>query len=149
MREIPKKNYIIMFIIVVSVVLLTHISCNIYNTKYRKTSILTSYLSEIKMKDLDTYLMEKPNSIIYISSNSVTNNEQELKLKDKLIELNITDYIVYLNIDNKDNLKKFNQKFNSNIKIDKLPIIVIIEDNKITKEYSVDSVDLIEMVGVK
>ena len=92
--------------------------------------------------------MEKPNSIIYISSNSVTNTKQELKLKDKLIELNITDYIVYLNID-KTNIKKFNQKFKSNIKIDELPIIVIIEDNKITKEYSIDSIDLIEMVGVK
>lgn len=148
MREIPKKNYIIMFIIVVSVVLLTLISCNIYNTKYRKTSILTNYISEIKMKDLDTYLMEKPNSIIYISNKSATNTEQELKLKDKLIELNITDYIVYLNID-KTNIKKFNQKFKSNIKIDELPIIVIIEDNKITKEYSIDSIDLIEMVGVK
>ena len=148
MREIPKKNYIIMLIIAVSVVLLTLISCNIYNTKYRKTSILTNYISEIKMKDLDTYLMEKPNSIIYISNKSVNNTEQELKLKDKLIELNITDYIVYLNID-KTNIKKFNQKFKSNIKIDELPIIVIIEDNKITKEYSIDSIDLIEMVGVK
>ena len=148
MREIPKKNYIIMLIIAVSVVLLTLISCDIYNTKYRKTSILTSYLSEIKMKDLDTYLMEKPNSIIYISNKSATNTEQELKLKDKLIELNITDYIVYLNID-KTNIKKFNKKFKSNIKIDELPIIVIIEDNKITKEYSIDSIDLIEIGEIK
>ena len=104
MREVPKKNYIIMLIIIITIVLVTIFLSNIYNNRFQKTSVLYNYLSEIKKKDLDSYLVEKPEIIIYASNKyNNSNEEQEKKLMQQIIDNNIYEYIVYLNLE--DNLQ--------------------------------------------
>lgn len=151
MREIPKKNYIIMIFITLSVVIVTIALGNAYNNREKKTSDIYSFLSEIKVNDLDTYLLENPNAIIYISDKYDLNNEKiEETIKKDITELNVKDYFVYLDTNDitESFLKNFNEKYDGNIDIDKIPMIVIISDGKVVNcYYDIDTFKLTEIIG--
>lgn len=150
MREVPTKNYIIMIIIVISIFASTIFLANIYNNRLKKTSIMYNYLSEIKKKDIDTYLVEKPNIILYISDKyDLSFEKTEKKLQEEIIKNNAKEYFVYLNITNKNInfIDKLNMKYNGNIN-KQLPVIVVIEEGQITKTYyELDNVNLKELTG--
>jgi len=150
MREIPIKNYFILIIIIIVVALSTIILTNIYNNRFKTTSIMYNYLSEIKKNDIDTYLLEKPNTILYIADKyDITNNKIEEKLKEEIIKYNAKDYFVYLNINtnNIEFIDKLNQKYSGNI-YKQLPVLVIIEDGLITKSYTeLNNINLKELTG--
>ena len=137
MREVPKKNYIIMLIIIIAIVLVTIFLSNIYNNRFQKTSVLYNYLSEIKKKDLDSYLLEKPEIIIYASNKyNNSNEEQEKKLMQQIIDNNIYEYIVYLNLEDKklNILNSLNKKYDGKLK-NKLPVLIVFENGKIKEAY--------------
>ena len=137
MREVPKKNYIIMLIIIITIVLVTIFLSNIYNNRFQKTSVLYNYLSEIKKKDLDAYLVEKPDIIIYASNKyNNSNEEQERKIMQQIIDNNIYEYIVYLNLEDKklNILNSLNKKYDGKLK-NKLPVLIVFENGKIKEAY--------------
>ena len=137
MREVPKKNYIIMLIIIITIVLVTIFLSNIYNNRFQKTSVLYNYLSEIKKKDLDAYLVEKPDIIIYASNKyNNSNEEQERKIMQQIIDNNIYEYIVYLNLEDKklNILNSINKKYDGKLK-NKLPVLIVFENGKIKEAY--------------
>ena len=137
MREVPKKNYIIMLIIIITIVLVTIFLSNIYNNRFQKTSVLYNYLSEIKKKDLDSYLLEKPEIIIYASNKYNNSNEkQETKIMKQIIDNNIYEYIVYLNLEDKklNILNSLNKKYDGKLK-NKLPVLIVFENGKIKEAY--------------
>ena len=150
MKKIPVKNYFILLIIVILVAISTIILTNIYNNRLRKTSIMYNYLSEIKKNDIDTYLTEKPNIILYISDKyDITNNKIEEKLQNEIIKYNAKDYIIFLNINTKniEFIDKLNKKYNGNIE-KKLPVLVVIEDSQIQKTYyELENINLKELTG--
>lgn len=150
MREIPIKNYFILIIIIIVVALSTIILTNIYNNRFKTTSIMYNYLSEIKKNDIDTYLLEKPNTILYIADKyDITNNKIEEKLKEEIIKYNAKDYFVYLNINtnNIEFIDKLNQKYSGNIN-KQFPVLVIIEDGLVSKSYTeLNNINLKELTG--
>lgn len=150
MREVPKKNYLITLLIFVAIVILTITLSNIYKNQIRKTSIMYNYLSEIKNKDLSTYLLEKPNIIIYISDKyDISNEKLEEKLKRDMINYNISDYFVFLNIDqnNLEFIDQLNKKYTGNID-KKIPTFIVFEEGKIKKYYSdLENINLVEITG--
>ena len=108
MRDIPKKNYFILLIMMLFVITITIALMNIYNNRIKKTSIMYNYLSEIKENDLDAYLIENPNIIIYMADKyDLSNSQIEKKLKKQMIKNNINDYFVFLNLN--DNINFINQ----------------------------------------
>lgn len=136
MRDIPKKNYFILLIMILSVVAITIVLMNAYNNRVKKTSIMYNYLSEIKENDLDAYLIENPNIVIYIADKyDLSNNQVEKKLKKKMIKLNISDYFVFLNLNNgMDFINQLNEKYYGNVEKN-LPVIVVFEDGKIKESF--------------
>lgn len=150
MREVPKKNYITMFIIIISIVITTVFLAYIYNNRLKKTSTMYNYLSEIKKNDIDTYLIEKPNIILYIADKyDVSNEEIEKKLKQEMIDNNIVDYFVFLNLNNNgaNFIEELNRKFEGNIK-QEIPVIIVFEEGKIKNTYyDLKNIDLKEITG--
>lgn len=149
MREVPKKNYFIMLIIIVVIAITTIALANIYNKHNVKTSVMYNYLSEIKINDFDVYIVENPNTIIYIGDKyNVDNDAIEKKIMKKMIELNVSDYFVYLNLtDNIDYIDRLNKKYNVNISKD-LPVIVVFDDGKIKTIYSdLKNIDIKSITG--
>lgn len=151
MREVPKKNYIIMFVIVACVVIATIALANAYNNRDKETRVMYNYLSEIKKKDLDTYLLEKPNAIIYVADKyNLDNEDLEEQIKNKIVELNAVDYFVYLDLKDDDInfLQKFNQKYNGNLEDGKFPILIVMEEGKIANYYyDINEINLNEITG--
>ena len=149
MREIPKKNYIIMLVILVAIVITTITVASVYNNRLRKTSIMYNYLSEIKKKDIDTYLIEKSNIILYISDKyDLTHEEIEQKLKNDMINYNISNYFVYLNVNNDlDFIEKINKKYAGNLN-KKIPVLIVFEEGKIKNAYyDLENINLEEITG--
>ena len=149
MREIPKKNYFIVLIIMIAVVCITIFLAHLYNTRYKKISIMYQYLQTINIKDLDTYILEKPSTIVYLSNKYKYNDKLEKKLKKSINELNVSEYFVYLDIneENDNIIEKINQKFNGNL-TKQIPVLIVFEEGKIKESYyDLENIDIHYVVG--
>jgi len=67
MREIPKKNYIILAVLVVVTIAVTLISASIYKSSTKQVSEIYKYLNKITPEEFEGYLVENPDVIVYIS----------------------------------------------------------------------------------
>lgn len=150
MRQIPFKNYIIMSIILITIVITTIFLANIYNNRFKKTSIMYNYLSEIKKKDMDTYIIEKPNTIVYVSDKyDISNEKIEEKIKNDIIKYNAKEYFVYLNLNdnNIDFIDNLNKKYQGHIN-KQIPAIIIFEEGKVINTYyDLENIDIKELTG--
>ena len=135
MKKIPTKNYIILgLIFIVSITISLYISSWYKMTEELKTapSIFTKYSLELKLEELDTYLVENPNTIIYLSNKSDKKIEKEVY--NYIYETKLINDFIYIN------LKEYSEseitsllKSISKIKIyNNYPNIYMTEDSKIT-----------------
>lgn len=103
-REIPVKNYSILLCVLLGTILL----CAYISSWYKMSEeakipkgIMIGSLPEVKIDELDNYLQENSNIILYISSSTDENIKRfEKKVHDYIIEENLTRSFAY--IDAKD-----------------------------------------------
>lgn len=109
----------------------------------KNTPIIRGTLTEISSKELDNYILENSNAIIYLcTSDSVRcrNYEKDFKkiIKSKMLQ----DDIVYVNLTGVNQVKfvkQFNQKYTYKSKLTtSYPAIIVFEDGQIVDliEYS-------------
>ena len=67
MRKIPKKNYLILVIMLLGVVIITFSCRDFYNNNLKSTSVLYKYVRHMSKDDLKEYLFESPSLIIYVA----------------------------------------------------------------------------------
>lgn len=151
MRKIPLKNYFILAaIILLSGIIVIYIANMYKNKKDYEKEIVMSFLKEIYAKDFDNYIIENPDSIIYVSDAS--NEELETELKKYIIEKDYTQDIVYIDL-NKINtdfvktLKKY-----SNLINDKIPDVLIVKNGKIVNTFFIledtTAIQIIDFMGL-
>ena len=100
MREVPTKNYIILGVTAIGVVLV----CILFSSMYKKNddgvyeSIVKEVVSsEIKYEDVDNYLQENPDVVFYVFDSSKKNNRDvEKDFKKLVLDNDIASYIVYI-----------------------------------------------------
>lgn len=117
MRKIPLKNYIIYIIICLLTLFFLFIFVNrIKRTDHSSDSLLNGFLYEIKYDDifqnLKNYAIDNPNFVLYISNQSQSFFDKELK--QYLLENNLKEEIVYLDGWNKldnDFINEFKEEF--------------------------------------
>lgn len=151
MREVPRKNYLTLFVIVALTVVITFILASFYNNRHRHTSILYNFVSEVTPDDIYIYLSENPTSVIYINDKyDIDRNSFEQHLKDKIVELNMFDYIIYLDSNNIDDgfIKKFNKKY-GDVLIKKYPVLIVFEDGKISEVYNESDIKKFKLGDIK
>lgn len=135
MREIPKKNYIILIItFVLSIMLSLYLASwyNMTNELKNEISIFTEHSLELKIEELDTYLVENPASIVLITNSNI-NNKLEDDIYAYLSQNALLDNFVYINISNYKDIEITNilNKI-SKIKIsNNYPNIYLTENGKI------------------
>lgn len=136
-RKIPTKNYVYLIIILlISLLLLFYIYrwYETYKESKLNTSILNNYLTVINYNELEDYIIENKNAVIYVS---ILGNEQinkfESSFKNTIIDNELKKSILYLDITNED----INSVENK-LKIDeKLPYIIVYTNGEITDTYSI------------
>ena len=145
LRVVPIKNYVILgFIIIVSFLFIYYIY--MWFDSYRETKlnipILDRYLEVINYNELNDYLIENPDSIIYVSvleNSKIRDFEKKLKLAIKKNEI-IKD-ILYMDITN--DIDKINaDEFMINDKsILDVPLVMVFDESKLINIYSVGDND--------
>jgi len=142
---IPMKNYIKVVMLCFISVVIALICASIYlkNQEHVKTiPVIRGTLNEIiTAEELDNYIMENNNAIIYIG---VANDDNCREVEKELIKLlkkkSLTEEVVYLNVTEFDNIDRFysdfNSKYGTDMKITHYPSFMIFADGKILNMVS-------------
>lgn len=141
MREIPKKNYFILFIVIVlslMIALYFRKWYKAYEDGYLSKSIMGNYLFEINYKELDDYLVENQSAIIYVSK---VGNEKIRNFEKKFINAinqnDLKNKILYLDLSNYKG--DTNNKYTINDKdITLVPNISVFKNGKLDDIYVID-----------
>lgn len=141
MREITKKNYFILFIVIVFSLLIAFYFRNwykAYEDSYLSKSIVGNYLFEINYKELDNYLVENQSAIIYVSK---VGNEKIRNFEKKFINAinqnDLKNKILYLDLSNYKG--DTNNKYTINDKdITSVPNISVFKNGKLDDIYVID-----------
>ena len=137
MRKIPFKNYIILFVIAVSTIIVSLLLSRNYQNRRQDTSILYKFLPSITLNDLDTYLIENDITVIYIDDKyNKADNKEEKKLKEKIIEYNLNHKFVFLDSSSitSEFIESFNIKYQYNFK-EHYPMVMIMNQKRVIKTY--------------
>lgn len=136
-KEIPFKNYIILAVILIFTILLVVYLFNwqsIYQKNKLQESILDKYLMVINYNELDDYLVENKEAIVYVS---VLNDEKirmfENKFKNLIIKNDLNNKVLYLNLTNES--VEINKKYLSNLS--EVPTLIIFDEGKVVESYSI------------
>lgn len=144
-REIPQKNYYILGAVIITAIALTFYWATWYNTakEYRmNNSVMPTVIGELTIEELDNYLLENPEIMIYMASSKDDDiKDFEDDFKELLIKENLKNDFIYVDtskIENQEFYQSFATKYYSeNLKkkkesIDIIPNIVFMEDGKVT-----------------
>ena len=146
LRKIPVKNYIILGVVIVITCLLLYyfyLWVDAYKESKVNMPILDKYMTVINYNELDNYVVENPDTIVYVS---VLENEEirvfEKQLKGKYKKHKIDNEILYMNITNdildeeikKDMVNKYSL---NNVNITNVPCVLVFEDGILKAIYSV------------
>ena len=136
-KQVPLKNYVYLFFILLgSLLLLFYIYrwYETYNENKLYTSIMNKYLTVINYNELNNYITETPNTILYVSIlGDKQINRFEEQFKNSIANSNLRNNILYLEITNEeknDAMKKLNIDSN-------FPYLVVYTNGKITDTYSI------------
>ena len=149
MKKIPKKNFIILAVLISVTVLLTLTLSNIYLSKEKLVSNFYNDINEIKPNDFDEYYLEHTDLIIYISDKYDLSNETfEKKFEKKLENLNLKNIVVFMDKNEIDKkfLNKLKDEYNINIDINNTPLIVVVVDKEFVKGVSVSNLTDVDTI---
>ena len=92
MKEIPKKNYFILAIIVVLTILLVFYLKSWYEATTLSNlprTIMADSLPEVKIEEFDNFIQENPNIVIYISSSTENQGDFDKKIYQYISKNNL------------------------------------------------------------
>ena len=135
------KNYFILAVLFLACFGLTIYFCkwyDVYKEYQKEVPVIRGSMLEIYSDDLEHYLVDNPNSIIYMcTAYSDVCRQYEKKLKKYLTKNDAIDNLVYLNLTNEDSekfLEKFNQKYPYRISLKgNYPSFVVFENGVVEK----------------
>lgn len=146
LRKIPRKNYVILGVVILVSLLIVYY-LYMWFTAYKSTKkgeiILDKYMTVINYNELDDYLVENPDAIIYVG---ILNDEDitkfEKKFKNSIKNNKINKEVLYLNITDELNsgkkISEMKDKYTVNYaNITDVPNIMVFEEGKIKTIYSI------------
>ncbi len=149
-REIPLKNYIILGLVILLTLCLVYYFYLWYITyeesKLNET-IMDRYLEVINYNELNDYIVENRNAMIYTSVLEDNNIRKfEIKFKNIVVKNALKDKILYMDMTDifKDKIK-YTELRNSyqvnNYNITNVPCILVFKDAKLVDIYSIKDND--------
>ncbi len=135
-----RKNYIILAVIYIAVIILVLYLASWYQTYQdyqREIPVLRNVVNEVTTEELDHYLLENPDTILYFSN--ATDEETrdfEADLKESIEDNTWQEMIAYVNVANEKDIDSYFGDFltkygNQDFTMDRLPVIVKITGGKI------------------
>lgn len=132
-KDIPKKNYFILgIILIISCILVYYINAwySLYQYEKRGNSPITTYMEIINYNEVENYIEENSDAIIYVSKSNnlkIRKFEEDNEKLFKKLELNYN--ILYM--DAKDVNKDLKIKYNVN----EYPTILFFKNKRLVNKY--------------
>ena len=150
MKRIPLKNYFILGIVLVSSIFIVLYINKLYLSTKNNDNILNGFIKEIKTQEIDNYIIENPNFIIYLGYKNNDNKSFEKKFKKLVTKYDLQKDIVFIDINqfNDEDFNEFCNKYVGKL-LNKDSSLIIIDNQKvidvldITKENS--DIELVKM----
>lgn len=149
-REIPLKNYIILGLVILltlGVVYYFYLWYITYEESKLNETIMDRYLEVINYNELNDYIVENRNAMIYTSVLEDNNIRKfEIKFKNIVVKNALKDKILYMDMTDifKDKIK-YTELRNSyqinNYNITNVPCILVFKDAKLVDIYSIKDND--------
>lgn len=139
LKKIPFKNYIILsFVFIGSVILIIYFYMwyGAYEKGKYNSSVVTEYLDIIHYNELEDYLMENREAIIYFSvfdDKEVYDFEKRFK---RFINNNSLSNILYLNVTEELENNRLHEEINNKYCSD-IPCIVIFENSNVESIFNI------------
>ena len=149
MKKIFQKNYIILVVLLVVTVFFTLFLSNLYVSKNKLVSNFYEYSNKIKTEEFDEYMIENPDTILYISDKyDLTHETFENKFEEKINNLNLKENLVFIDKDEITDkfLNKMSNTYEINIELNNIPIIIVIVDNTIVKSVYIQNDSNVETI---
>lgn len=147
--SIPLKNYIILLLISLGIIFFAFYLRSWYNAAkgyYQNNSIMSEYLSELRINEIDSYILDNPEIVIYYASSKDTNIKSfEKQFKELMEEYEIKDEIVYIDSSNEENsnfISKLNAISDKNLNSILVPNLIFVKDGKINKILYSDKTEI-------
>ena len=143
LRVIPNRNYIILGIVLVVTFLLLYyfyMWVDVYNESKINRPILDRYMDIINYNELDNYLVENPDCIIYVSVlENMEIREFEKKFKVSFKNNELDKDILYMDVTNDINDKILRNELHDKYSIERnsMPYVIVFEDGVKKSLYSV------------
>ena len=146
LRVIPKNNYLILgVVILVSLLLIYYFYMwfDAYNETKLNRPILNKYMDVINYNELEDYLIESPNAIIYASvleNSEIRDFEKQFKaiLKAHQIDKDLLYMDITNELSNNKTKKEMISKYTiNNINISDVPVIIVIDNGKLSNIYGI------------
>ena len=150
LRVVPFKNYIFLCVVLVVSFLLIYYFYNwtvAYNESILTKSLLDQYMEVINYNELDDYLVENPDSIIYVSVlENIEIRDFEKKFKSSLKSNEINRSLLYMDITNEikndDTVANMNSKYSvGSLRMSNVPCIMVVDDGKVKEIYQISDND--------
>lgn len=139
-REIPLKNYLILLVLMVGIVFIVFYLASWYNTAkeyYKNNSILSEYLPEVKCEEMNSFIVDNPEIVIYYASAKDESIKSFEKTFKKMIEkYEINDDIVYMDSSKEENsnfLTELNKITNKKLDSIIVPNLIYIKDGSVNR----------------
>lgn len=146
LRVIPKKNYIILGIVILVSLLIIYyfyMWVSAYKDAKENVSVLDNYMNVINYNELDNYIVENPDSIIYVSIvDDIEINKFDKKLANSIKSNDFNKDVLYMNITEtikddsikREMIEKYSLKYAD---ITDVPNIIVFEDGKLISIYNI------------
>ena len=138
-KKRSKKNYVILAVIYIAVILVVLYLASWYNTysEYkREIPVLKDVVSFISPEEVDHYLTENPSPILYLCTASDSDcREFEENIKQDLEEKNYQE-LTYVNLedigDKNSYINTLLDKYGSDSNVERVPCLIKFTDGRIT-----------------
>ncbi len=132
MKRIPLKNYFILGIILVSSIFIVLYINKLYLSTKNNDNILNGFIKEIKTQEIDNYIIENPNFIIYLGYKNNDNKSFEKKFKKLVTKYDLQKDIVFIDISqfNDETFNNFCKKYADKL-LKKDSSLIIVDNQKV------------------
>lgn len=144
-KKIPFKNYVILSIILIlSIVVCIYFYMwySEFETNKINTPILDQYFSVINYNELDDFLVENKNVILYVSVlDDIYTRRFENKFRNIIEKYTLNNSILYLDLTKEKNNNSLYKSIVDKYDLLNLPCIVMIDNGKVSDVYSIKDND--------
>ena len=149
LRKIPVKNYVILSIVIIVTLFILYyfyMWVDVYKESKINMPIMDRYMSVINYNELDNYIVENPDTIVYVSVLENENiREFEKKFKNKYKNDEIDKEILYMNVTNdikdKDIFDDMVSKYSLNgLNATNVPCVLVFENSRLKSIYDIASI---------